>query len=196
MKKLILASTSKYRAELLQKLGIPFTAQKPTFDEDQAKQQLLSENKSPVVIAEKLSQGKTKSLAKSDSIVIGGDQLVDFENKILGKSGNFEKAFSQLKSMSGKSHDLITAVTIVADQKMFHLNHVTRLKMKSLTDSEITNYLKKDQPYDCAGSYKIEKSGLILFDEIVCDDFSAIQGLPMIWISKTLKELGYEFFTN
>jgi len=194
MKPLILASTSIYRAELLQKVGIPFSAQKPIFDEDAAKAELVSLNKSPLELAEALSQGKAHSFSSDGRTIIAGDQLVDFNGQVLGKSGSFEKAFHQLKTLSGKSHNLITAVTILSDEHKFHINHLTTLTMKNLTDAEIVSYLKKDQPFDCAGSYKIEKHGLILFDEIKTDDFSAIQGLPMIWISKKLKELGYEFF--
>lgn len=193
---LILASTSIYRGELLQKTGIPFTAKKPVFDEDSAKAELVKIGKSPLELAEALSQGKAHSFDSSGKTIIAGDQLVNFNGLVLGKSGSFEKAFAQLKSMNGKTHELITAVTILSDNKKFHLNHFTLLTMKNLSDFEIENYLKKDQPYDCAGSYKIEKSGLILFDDVKTDDFSAIQGLPMIWISKKLKELGYEFFTH
>lgn len=196
MSPLILGSTSIYRAELLQKAGIAFTAVKPTFDEDTAKAELVKNHKSPLEIAEALSIGKAKSIDATNKTVIAGDQLVQFKNQILGKSKTFEKAFEQIKMLNGNTHQLITAVTICSGQKQFHLNHVTELTMKNLSDKEIENYLRKDEPYDCAGSYKIEKSGLILFDSIKTDDFSAIQGLPMIWITKKLKELGYEFFTN
>ncbi|MBC7465296.1 MAG: septum formation protein Maf [Bdellovibrio sp.] len=196
MNPLILASTSVYRAELLQKTGIAFTAKKPIFDEDAVKGELLKLNKSPIELAESLSQGKAHSFDSMGKTIIAGDQLVNFDGVVLGKSGHFENAFKQLKSMNGKTHELITAVTILSDDKKFHINHITTLTMKNLSDFEIENYLKKDVPYDCAGSYKIEKSGLILFEDIKTDDFSAIQGLPMIWISKKLKELGYEFFTH
>lgn len=196
MNKIILASTSIYRAELLQKVGLSFEAKKPTFDEDSAKADLLKNNKSPLQIAEALSKGKADSFDATHQTIIAGDQLVNFDSKILGKSKNFENAFKQLKMLSGNTHELITAVTILSGTKRFHLNHITSLKMKNLSNKEIEGYLKKDEPYDCAGSYKIEKSGLILFEDVKTDDFSAIQGLPMIWISKILKELGYEFFSN
>ncbi|MFZ3231581.1 MAG: Maf family protein [Pseudobdellovibrio sp.] len=196
MNRLILASTSIYRAELLHKTGLIFEVLKPNFDEDSAKEDLLKNKTSALLLAENLSKGKARSLAAKNLTVIAGDQLVHFNQQILGKAATFEKAFKQLKNLSGESHQLITSVTIIANQLEFHLNHVTDLVMKKLTDSEIEHYLKKDEPYDCAGSYKIEKSGIILFDEIRTDDFTAIQGLPMIWISKRLKELGYEFFKN
>lgn len=194
MRPILLASTSVYRAELLQKMGLPFCTQRPPYDEDAAKKKLLEDKQPPLKVAESLSKGKAHSITNREQTIIAGDQLVHFKGAILGKSHSFPNALQQLKMLSGNSHELITSVTILSGNKEFHLNHITSMKMKVLTDLEISNYLKKDEPYDCAGSYKIEKSGIILFDEIKTDDFSAIQGLPMIWISQKLKELGYEFF--
>ncbi len=194
---LVLASSSVYRAELLKKLGIPFIAVKPQFNEDEKKANLLAQNKSPVEIAENLSKGKALSIVdQGNATILAGDQLIGFEDALLGKSHQFENAFKQLKSLQGKTHELITAVTILQNKQSFHMNHITRLKMKKLSDTEITNYLHRDQPFDCAGSYKIEKSGIILFDKIETDDFTAIEGIPMIWVSKILKELKYEFFQS
>jgi septum formation protein len=198
MNQLILASTSIYRKQLLEKIGLAFKSIKPEFDEEPAKNLALLQKKSPIEIAELLSKAKAQSLLPSlqspEQIIIAGDQLVSFNEKILGKSHNFEKAFEQLSDMNGKSHQLITAVTLRSQKFEKHFNHTTILKMKTLLPIEIENYLKLDEPYDCAGSYKIEKSGLILFEKIECSDFTAIQGLPLIWITNELKELGYEFF--
>ena len=194
MKPLILASTSPYRADLLKKLGIPFECIKPNFDEEAAKNELLKGQASPLIVAEALSRGKAKSLHRGDAVVIAGDQLVNFKSGILGKPHDFKTAKTQLQKMRGTQHQLITAVTIQTFETVIHLNHLTNLTMRNLSDSEIENYLKKDEPYDCAGSYKIEKSGLLLFSHIETDDFSAIQGLPLLWIAEKLKELGYEFF--
>lgn len=196
MSPIVLASSSIYRADLLRKMGILFQIVKPHYDEEAAKLQLLQQNTTPLQVAETLSKGKAHSVDFKNSIIIASDQLIQFENKILGKPKHFENAFLQLQQMQGHTHELITAVTILTPTQEWHLNHTTSLKMKCLTDDEIKNYLKKDEPFDCAGSYKIEKHGIILFDEIKTDDFSAIQGLPLIWISKKLKELGYEFFKH
>lgn len=209
MNKLVLASTSIYRRQLLEKLGIPFQTMKPHFDEDLAKQSCLAQKKTPLEIAEHLSIQKGQSawqqlfqeqpilaLDPNHTLIISGDQLVSFQGRILGKSGNATTAMQQLQALSGQTHELITAVTLLSQNKTWHLNHVTRLQMKKLKKSEIEHYLKKDEPYDCAGSYKIEQSGLILFEKIDCDDFSAIQGLPLIWISNQLQELNYEFFQH
>ena len=194
MKPIILGSTSIYRKKLLEKTGLVFSTQKPSFDEESAKGQLLIQKKSPLEIAEALSRGKADSIKAPESLIIAGDQLVQFNGEILGKAGNFENAFLQLKKLNGQTHELITAITIKTSEKTLHLNHLTKLKMKILSDSELKNYLKKDEPYDSAGSYKIEESGLILFEKIESDDFSAIQGLPLIWITQQLKGMGYEFF--
>lgn len=195
-KKLILGSTSIYRKELLTKLGIPFEAIKPSCDEENLKKQLLSVNKTPTQIAEALSVAKANSLHVKfpNDVIIGGDQMVDFDGQIIGKSKNFEKAKEQLSAMSGRTHQLITSVALIYDDKKHILNHVSKMKMKKLTVHEIENYLHKDVPFDCSGSYKIEQSGIALFEKIECDDFSAIQGLPLMWISQKLKEIGYELF--
>ncbi len=196
MKKIILASTSKYRKQLLEKTGLAFTTEKPSYDEEKVKYQMLLDRRTPLEIAEALSKGKALSINANDRLIIAGDQLVHFNHGILGKAGTFEKAFNQLKQLNGQKHELITAVTIRTETEVLHLNHITQMYMKSLSDQELKNYLKKDEPYDAAGSYKIEESGLILFEKIESDDFSAIQGLPLLWITHQLKGLGYELFKN
>ncbi len=199
MNKIILASSSIYRKILLEKTGLAFSIKKPLYDEENVKQQALAQKKSPIEIAEILSKGKAAAVydqlpPRSDVLVIAGDQLVHFKNEIVGKSGDFENAKIQLKKMINETHLLITAVTLQGENFIRHFNHVTTLKMKNLNDQEIEAYINLDQPYDCAGSYKIENSGLILFEKIECSDFTAIQGLPLIWTTNQLKELGYEFF--
>lgn len=198
MKKLILGSTSVYRKELMLKLGIPFETIKPSCDEDALKKGLLSQNKSPLEVAESLAFAKAASLNKEfkSAVVIGGDQLVDFDGNIIGKGKTIEKAKEQLLAMSGRTHQLITSIAILHEDQKWTLNHISKMKMKKLSPKEIENYLRLDLPLDCAGSYKIERSGICLFEKIETDDFSAIQGLPMMWISQKLKELGYELFTH
>ena len=198
MKKLILGSTSVYRKELMLKLGIPFETVKPSCDEEALKKTFLAEGKSPLRVAESLAFEKAASLNNKfkSAVVIGGDQLVDFDGHIIGKSKTFEKAKEQLQAMAGRTHNLITSIAILNEDKKHILNHISKMKMKKLTSTEIENYLRLDLPFDCAGSYKIERSGICLFDKIETDDFSAIQGMPMMWVSQKLKELGYELFTN
>lgn len=186
---IILASTSPYRKELLEKLGLSFTAATPTFDEDNFK---LTHNLSPLQLAQKLAFEKSKSLSNGKNCVIGGDQLVQFNGDILGKPKSIEKAIKQLKSLQGKTHQLITAVHVIYKNQSFPILNITEMKMRKLSDEQIKNYLNLDHPLDCAGSYKIEKSGLTLFENIQSEDFSAIQGLPLMALTKILQELNYQ----
>lgn len=197
MMQLILGSTSIYRKELMLKMGIPFVTMKPTCDEDILKSALLAQKKSPIEIAESLAYAKAASLNKEfkDAVIIGGDQLVSFEGKIIGKSKTKEKAIEQLTALAGQTHQLITSIALLKGEEKWILNHISLMKMKKLSSQEIENYIDLDVPLDCAGSYKIERSGICLFDKIETDDFSAIQGLPLMWISQKLKEIGYELFT-
>lgn len=196
---IILASTSSYRKSLIEKLGIPFSCIAPLINEDSLKMSLTSQSLSPSETAEKLSYEKGLSVFKEykdKALVISGDQLVCFENKILGKPKTIENAIEQLSLLNNKTHQLITSITLFNREQIIKYNHITHLKMKKLTQFEVKNYINKDKPLDCAGSYKIEESGIILFESIDTDDFSAIQGVPLIWLSNQLKEFGYEFFKN
>ena len=198
---LILASQSKYRQSLLKKIGVPFSCQNPLLAEEEVKENLVSQNLTPYEIANELAIQKGLSLFQKmtdqkQKIVISGDQLVQFNNEILGKPLSFENAFLQLKKMNDNTHQLITSIALITDEKIIQHTEVINMKMRMLSDQEISNYLKKDEPFDCAGSYKIEKHGIALFDSIECHDFSAIEGLPLLWLCKQLKEFQYEFFTT
>jgi septum formation protein len=191
---IILASSSVYRQQLLQRLGLPFTSTKPLIDEDQLKQKFAQ---MPAVdLAENISYEKGYAVFEKNkkALVISGDQLVSIRSEVLGKPGGFEQALTQLKMLNNRTHHLVTSITLFWDDQVVKYNHITTLKMKNLSEDEMTRYLQKEQPYDCAGSYKIEKNGITLFESIECDDFTAIQGIPMIWLSNRLKEMGYEFF--
>ena len=197
--KFILASASPYRREQIQKIGINFDYLKPEIDEDSLKHKLNAENKSPVQVAEALSYAKGLSIAeklpKTDNwLVLSGDQVVSFENKCLGKAHSLEGCMQQLTELQGKTHELITSVSLFSNRGVENYTQTAKLSMHSLSPNEIHNYILKDEPYDCCGSYKIEKSGMALFKSIKTDDFSAIQGLPMLWLTQKLREHHYEFF--
>ncbi|MFN3454624.1 MAG: Maf family protein [Pseudobdellovibrio sp.] len=200
---LILGSTSVYRKELMQKLGLEFNCIKPLCDEEILKQQLLDAKASPLKVAESLAMEKALSIQntltsqeKISTTIIGCDQLVDFNHQILGKPKTPDTAIKQLSLMSGKTHNLITSVAILHGEQQWTLNHISKMVMKDLSLREITHYIEKDQPLDCAGSYKIECSGIALFKKIETDDFSAIQGLPVMWVSQILQEIGYALFSK
>ncbi len=190
MKELVLASASKYRQELLLRLGLPFVSMTPLIDEEKEKDPTLA----PRELAEHLAKLKAQSLANPQRIVIGGDQLVAFNNEILGKAHTVENAVNQLLKMQGQSHQLITAVCLVAGEQVIPFTNVTTLKMKKLSREQIEHYVKLDNPIDCAGSYKIELHGINLFEKIDTSDFTAIQGLPLIELSQKLNSLGFGVF--
>jgi septum formation protein len=187
-----LASTSKYRVELLKRLGVPFTAKAPLCDEDHFKK-FISD---PETLALTLAKEKARSLRTDAEIVIGGDQLAAWQNEILGKPKTVEKAFQQLKKLQGSTHRLLTAVCIIKGDQEFAWVHKTEIEMQPLTDEEIDRYIERDQPLDCAGSYKFEKSGIGLIKSIRCDDFSAIEGLPLIAIGNLLRQLHVPLFSE
>jgi septum formation protein len=184
-RKLILASTSRYRQELLRRLDRPFEALAPLIDEEKEKDPRLE----PQALAEKLALLKAKSLAGPGKIVIGGDQLVSFQGQVLGKPHSKNKAVEQLLSMQGQSHELVTAVCVFVDEKPYSFTDITVLEMKPLSRLQLERYVDLDEPLDCAGSYKIEKHGISLFKQIHSQDFTAIQGLPLIALGNLLDTL-------
>lgn len=195
-KKIILASSSVYRKSLIEKIVSNVVCLRPTCDEESLKNKLLANGENPIQIAHALSYEKGSSVFKRnpESIVISGDQLISFEGQIIGKSHNFENAQKQLKLLNGKTHDLITCVTVFSQDQTTYIDHISKMTFKKLTALEIDRYLIKDQPFDSAGSYKIECSGIGLFEKIETDDFTAIQGIPLLWLSQTLRKMGYELF--
>lgn len=187
MKKLLLASTSKYRQEQLKQLGLVFEAQKPLIDEETTK----DPNLSPRALAAHLAFLKAESLKATDCVVIGGDQLVAHRGKIIGKPHTRERAIEQLWTMQGDVHELITAICVFDGMRPIPYTDTTRLFMKPLTREQIARYVDLDSPLDCAGAYKIEKHGMMLFEKIESEDFSAIQGLPLLALSQILQDSGF-----
>ncbi|MGE3760119.1 MAG: nucleoside triphosphate pyrophosphatase, partial [Pseudobdellovibrionaceae bacterium] len=141
-----------------------------------------------------LAVAKAKSLVSRfpEAILIGGDQVVSFQGRIIGKPGNREGAKKTLQELQGQTHEIVTAIAIVKGETCRAHVDITRLTMKPLTEAQIERYLDRDEPYDCAGSYKIEKHGISLFAKIETEDFSSITGLPLLTISKILGEWGLE----
>lgn len=190
MPPLILASTSRYRKELLLRLGIPFACEAPGVDEDAVKAQ----GHAPHALAEVLAARKAGAVAARHpgAVVIGSDQLVADGPHVLGKAGSRDRAEAQLRSLRGRTHELVTAVHVIhPDGAESHLA-LARLTMRNLADAAIARYVAADDPVDCAGSYKLECRGIALFSAIACDDHSGITGLPLIWLTGVLARLGYE----
>lgn len=188
---LILASTSKYRAGLLTKLGWSFSSEDPGVDEAPLKLQELD----PGDIALRLSRMKSEAVFSRNpsSCVIGSDQVCAIGKTIYGKPLSKDGAIRQLQEMNGKTHDLLTAVTVTWPGGQTSFLNVTRLHMRQLEVTEITRYVEADLPLECAGSYKLEERGIKLFERIEMDDHTAIIGLPLIELSNVLLNLGYPF---
>lgn len=185
---LILASSSAYRRALLERLGIPFRCETPPVWEEDFKALGLA----PAALAGELARVKAESVARlySDVVVIGSDQLATIDGHILGKPGTVENAVEQLALLAGRTHELITAVCLIGPARSIFLKNVTRLTMRSLSREQLARYVARDQPLDCAGSYKIEAAGITLFERIETDDFTAITGLPLIQLTTALGEMG------
>ena len=186
--RVILASTSQYRRALLGRLQIPFERIAPDVDESQWQ----GKGQAPLALAEFLAHAKGESVAKlhPDAIVIGSDQVVEFDGEAINKPGSSAAAALQLEQLSGREHTLITAATVFQGKDVWRHTDVTRLVMRKLTRAEIERYVAMDQPVDCAGSYKIESLGIALFERIETADHTAITGLPLLFISSKLRSLG------
>lgn len=186
---LILASTSKYRRQLLARLGVPFRSVAPLVDEETLKDETLPARE----LAEKLAAAKAISVSgvEPQATIIGSDQVAACDGRLLGKPGSFAAAVEQLVAMSGREHELITAVCIWHPARIVRFTDVTTLRMRRLSREEIERYVAADQPLDCAGSYKLEERGIALFDSIRSADHSAITGLPLIAVTSVLRELGF-----
>jgi septum formation protein len=188
MADLVLASTSPYRKELLQRLRIPFTCMPPGIDEAAVKAQL----RDPLPLVTELARQKARAVARQypGAFVIGSDQVATIDGIVLDKPGTPERAAAQLQRLQGREHQLLTAVAIAHGEQLVEFVDVTRLCMRMLELAEIERYVAQDQPLDCAGSYKIESLGISLFAGISCEDQTAIVGLPLLRLAAELRQLG------
>ena len=184
-----LASSSPYRRSLLDRILSKYKILAPNIDESE------KEGLTPKKFVSSLAYKKAIKVRnfEKDSLIIGADQLAILNNKILSKPGNYENAFKQLSEVSGKIVIFLTAVCIIAPEsnKVYQYTDITKAKFRKLNDIIIDNYLNLDEPYNCAGSFKIEGAGFALFDSIKTNDPTALVGLPMIWLANQLLELGY-----
>jgi septum formation protein len=185
---LVLASTSRYRRELLGRLGVAFRWRAPGVDEEAWK----SEGAPPRQTAEQLALAKALRVAAEEpgATVIGADQVVAFRGLSLGKPGGREGAIEQLLRMAGEAHELYTAIAVAHEGKVHPYTDVATMRMRALSRAEIERYVDADEPFDCAGSYKLEARGILLFERIVAEDHSAISGLPLIALTTILRGLG------
>ena len=189
MARLVLASTSRYRRELLERLRLSFDVARPDVDET------ASPGESPRDLAIRLAQAKACAVATQladDAWALGSDQVAEVEGRALGKPGGRAAAIAQLDSMSGRIVRFHTALCLAhADGRTFADIDLTEVHFRALTDTEIERYLDAEQPFDCAGSFKSEGLGIALFERIDNRDPSALVGLPLIATCMLLRKAGF-----
>lgn len=182
--RLILASTSRYRRALLEAAGVEFTAASPPFNEDH------SRTLTPEAMVVAFARGKAESLAAPDAVVIGADQIPALEDRILTKPGGRQAAIEQLQLLAGRTHRLLTAVAVHARGRTESALVVHQMRMRVLTREQIERYVDRDEPFDCAGAYKVEAAGSLLFEAMDGSDHTAIVGLPLTALTTLLAQFG------
>jgi septum formation protein len=186
---LILASASPRRRELLEKIGLTFQVDPSDYPED------LNSNVSPEELVKSISLGKAQAVAPKypDAIIIAADTVGVLNGKILGKPHSAEQARAMLQSMSGKSHQVITGLTVIDTINHKYITRVieSQVYFKKLSQSEIDSYVKTGEPLDKAGAYAIQGLGSIIVEKIVGDYYN-VMGLPLNVLAESLKELGLD----
>ena len=187
---LILASTSPYRRELLQRLRLPFEVLAPAVDESP------QPGEAPAELAVRLALAKAHAVAskRPHAVVIGSDQVAELDGQAIGKPHDHERAVAQLQRMSGREVRFHTAVAVVHQDAGFAHTDAAMVvvRFRVLTQTEIENYLRAEQPYDCAGSAKAEALGIALMAAIDSDDPTALIGLPLIRTCALLRQAGLD----
>jgi septum formation protein len=186
---IVLASASPYRRDLLDRFLDDYETVSPDIDESNPGE--LTPKKLARYLARK--KAETVSMTARDALIIGADQLAVLDGQVLGKPGSHQKAVEQLITASGKTVTFRTAVCILDPVGRARYEHVdkTTVHFRQFDRRLAESYLRHDEPYDCAGSFKIEGAGFVLFESVTTDDPTALIGLPMIWVSDVLLELGY-----
>lgn len=188
---LILASSSTYRRQLLSQLGLSFTCISPDIDESPLA------NESAMMLTKRLALTKAERILRDnpEAIVIGSDQVAELDGVILGKPHTAERAFAQLKRCSGRTVHFFTALAVASSQHQQSEMVATQVQFRALSDSQLLAYIKKEQPLDCAGSFKCEGLGIALFESITSNDPSALIGLPLIRLAHMLCAEGIDVLT-
>jgi len=185
---LILASSSPYRKVLLERFGLPFVAFSPDCDERPRA------GEDPIQLAERLATAKARALTTRypRHLIIGSDQVAALGAELLGKPGTPERAFAQLRRQSGQTVLFHTAVAVLdsaSGRQQVHTD-TTRVVFRGLDNDEIRSYLSREQPWDCAGSFKVEGLGIALFERVETIDPTALMGLPLIALAGLLADFG------
>ena len=187
---LILASTSRYRAGLLGRLGIPFATEAPGVDESPLPGEAAADR------AARLARAKAEAVARRHpgAWVIGSDQVAVRDGEVLGKPLDAARCEAQLLASSGREVAFLTAACLARAGERRRPEHldVTRVQFRRLTAAEVRRYVELERPFDCAGGFKCEGLGIALFDRIESGDPTALIGLPLIWVAQALREAGLD----
>ena len=191
MRTLILASTSPSRLQLLNQLGLTFSVAAPLFEEQ------LDQGVAPELLVRHQALQKATSLAARfpDALLIGADQVfVDARHRILGKPGNIEAAVAQLLEMQGRKHIFYTGVAVYDSASGISQAgcETFAVTLRALSEEQIRRYVARDNPVNCAGSFKIEGLGIALMEKLAGDDYTALIGLPLIRLTDMLGQFGVE----
>ncbi|MEI8634888.1 Maf family protein [Vibrio sp. PP-XX7] len=189
---LVLASTSNYRRQLLEKLDIPFITASPNFDESPHL------NETPELLVKRLATGKALSCQiDKPSLIIGSDQVCVIDQQIIGKPKTKDKAIEQLLAQSGKRISFYTGLALynnISQQCMYEID-LFHVHFRPLTRKQVEIYVEKEQPLDCAGSFKSEGLGIALFERLEGDDPNTLIGLPLIKLVTLLNQSGFPVLT-
>lgn len=187
--RLVLGSTSRYRRQLLERFGIPFTTAASHVDETPLP------GESPIDLVHRLARSKAEAVAQRhrSCLVIGSDQLAVCDREVLGKPVSGERAILQLKALSGQRVTFNTAVHLFNSDTGANEGHldVTTVHFRKLSEAEIERYVARDKPYDCAGGFKVESLGIALFTRVESNDPTGLVGLPLIWLADALRRNGF-----
>ncbi|CAN5281168.1 Maf-like protein [soil metagenome] len=192
--RVILASTSRYRHELLARILPTFEAVAPDVDETALPDETVT------ATALRLSIDKALAVASRhpDAIVIGGDQLAELDGEPIGKPGNFDNALAQLRRLRGRDVQFHSGICLLDGPNQRRRDAVvsTRVRFRELPDQDLADYLRIDEPWDCAGSARAEALGITIVEAIESDDPTALIGLPLITIAGWLRETGYPMYAT
>ena len=184
---LVLASTSPFRRELLQRLGIPFTTAAPDVDESPLP------GETPGALVQRLSESKARAVGRTHTgLIIGSDQVATTGKDILGKPGDHERAVLQLQQLAGKTvtfHTGLCLLDTTANSAQIDVVPFS-VEFRQLSNTQIERYLRREQPYNCAGSFKSEALGITLFRRMSGDDPTALIGLPLIRLTDMIAVAG------
>jgi len=188
--RLILASTSRYRRELLERLRLSFSVEAPGVDETARP----GESAAPLALRLAVEKAQAVASRHADAAVIGSDQVAELDGVLIGKPHTHERALEQLRTMSGRIVNFHTALAVVQRKRGVELRDLApvRVRFRELSESEIEHYLRTEQPYDCAASARSEALGIALLASIESDDPTALIGLPLIRTCTMLRAVGLD----